>query len=163
MARRRGGCGRFIGVAMKPAFAAPRSLRAGTASFESSPICRSSSIHKAVIRERGKLLRGQCDHKAFDALESSREIFFIDAMHLVDARAGKLDWPAHAKIVFQNPAEFNVSNQTRFTAPPHFLDESQNDRAAGGRAVQGPADAKKREAPGRKGVLPDPRDDAGQA
>src|SRR5580700_10958474 len=95
-----------------------------------------------------------CEHKVISAPESSREIFFIDAMHLVDARAGKLDWPAHAKIVFQYPAEFEVSKRTRFVAPTDFLDESQNDRAAGGLAMQGAADAKKREPPGRKGVLP---------
>jgi hypothetical protein len=76
-----------------------------------------------------------CEHKVFRALESSREIFCIDAMHLVDARAGKFDWPAHSEIVLQNPAEFDVSKRTRYVAPTDFLDESQNDRAASGLAM----------------------------
>src|SRR6202011_576388 len=91
------------------------------------------------------------------------EIFLIDAMHLVDARAGKFDWPAYAEIVLQNPAEFNMSKRTRFVAPAYFLDERQNDRAAGGLAMQGAADAKQREPPGRKGVVPDPRDGGSHA
>ena len=41
---------------------------------------------------------------------SRRETFLIDAMDLVYARARKFDRPAHAEIILQNPAEFDVTN-----------------------------------------------------
>src|ERR1700719_2545994 len=129
-------------------------------------MCRSSSSNSRSLVPRTRKIASRprsSEHKVFSALKSSREIFLIDAMHLVDARPGKLDWPAHAEIVLQNPAEFDVSDRTRFAAAAQFLDENQNYRAAGGLAMQGAANAKKREPPGLKGVLPDPRDEARQA
>jgi hypothetical protein len=65
------------------------------------------------------------------------EIFFIDTMHLIYTPARELDWPAHSKIVLQNPAEFGMFERRNLAAPTQFGDNSQNYNASGHLALHG--------------------------
>src|SRR5664279_2119036 len=119
-------------------------------------LCALVSIRPAGPRSAASILMRYRPFSMSAGKTLCRETFLIDAMNLIDSRTGEFDWPPHAEIVLQNPAEFDVLKRTRFAAMAHFLDECQNDRPARRLAVQGTADAEQGEPSRHEGVVSDP-------
>src|SRR5579875_2362672 len=126
MARRRCGCGRIGSACRKCPISAPDLSNRHVARFLCSSIGSNwADVRAAAIVDlwSAHFNRWRKDWNWTKSPEQStriqiftllwrarirRQILHVNAMHFVDPRTGELDWPAHAEIIFENPAEFDM-------------------------------------------------------